>query len=71
MAALTMYIRFRKLSELHGDSAVTLASVEQQVDALAVAVNALSLVEGKNTFILVPIQGSTQPVRMMTFLSRC
>lgn len=54
-----MYIRFRKLSDLQIDSAATLESMEQRLDTLVIAINALSLVEGKNPFVVAPIQNST------------
>lgn len=59
-----MYIRFRKLSDLQADSLAILTSMEQQIDALAIAINALSLVEGKNPSVVVPAQGSTLPVSL-------
>lgn len=65
-----MYMRFRKLLELQVDSLAVLTSIERRIDALAIAINALSLVEGKNPFIVVPAQNSNLPVRDILLVSR-
>ncbi|EJD01293.1 uncharacterized protein FOMMEDRAFT_158427 [Fomitiporia mediterranea MF3/22] len=62
-AALTMYIRYRNLSELPVDSTMPLALLEQQAETLSVAMNALGLVETKNAFIVVPTHESSLPPR--------
>lgn len=57
-AALTMYLRSRKLADLPRDPISPLAYVEQQLEALSIAMNALGLVEGKNTFLVVSTPAS-------------
>lgn len=72
LAAMTMYLRARKLSELQGDLAqlselqgdpaqlVSLA--EQEVEALAVSMNALSIIEAKSAWIVVPMSPTAREV---------
>ncbi|KAI5124761.1 hypothetical protein M0805_005395 [Coniferiporia weirii] len=62
-AALTMYIRSRKLSELQGDPTTSLDLAVQQAEALSITINSLSLVEGKSPCILVPVQRVGMPSR--------
>lgn len=57
-----MYLRSRKLGLLQGESVPSPNLVKEQVQSLSIAMNSLGLVEGKNSFIIVPSQGSTLPV---------
>ena len=61
-AALTMYLRSRKLADLPLDPTSPLAYAELQLEALSIAMNALSLVEGKNTFLVVSSPSVGVPV---------
>ncbi|KAL5508105.1 hypothetical protein ACEPAH_5723 [Sanghuangporus vaninii] len=62
-AALTMYIRYRRLSDLHGDATTSISIVEQQAEALSIAMNALGLVESKNAYLTVPTYDASLPPR--------
>lgn len=68
VAALTMYIRYRRLCDLHGDATTAISIVEQQTEALSIAMNALGLVERKNAYLTVPTYDSSFPVRPGPFL---
>ncbi|THH12327.1 hypothetical protein EW145_g80 [Phellinidium pouzarii] len=62
-AALTMYIRSRKLSELQGEASASVDLAQQQAEALSIAINALGLIDGRNASITMPVQTSTAPPR--------
>jgi nuclear pore complex protein Nup160 len=55
LAALTMYQRARKLHDLIGDPAHLLALAEEQLEAYAVAINSLALLDRPNAWIIMPI----------------
>lgn len=57
-----MYIRSRKLGVLRNEPSISLDLVEQQLEALNVALNALSLIDATNAYIIVPSQSSGPPV---------
>jgi len=59
-AALVMYMRARKLSEISTISSSPDES-EQQVEALVVTMNSLKLLDQKNAWILVPSPAGSQP----------
>jgi hypothetical protein len=50
-----MYQRARKLHHLIGDPTLFFSLVEDQLEAYMVAMNALSLLEKKNAWILFPV----------------
>ncbi|PPR02464.1 hypothetical protein CVT24_002013 [Panaeolus cyanescens] len=54
-ASSTMYQRARKLGDTITDAASFIALAEDQLEALSVALNALSLVDNKNSWILIPV----------------
>ncbi|TFK43307.1 nucleoporin Nup120/160-domain-containing protein [Crucibulum laeve] len=54
-ASLTMYQRARKLEEVATDASVFLTLAADLVEALSIAINALSLVDQKTSWILMPI----------------
>ena len=63
-AAQAMYIRSRKLSELQGDPSQYIHLAELQSESLSMALNTLSLLDGKNPWIVVPIiSGSSRVSR--------
>lgn len=62
LAAMTMYLRARKLSELQGDPAQLVSLAEQEVEALAVSMNALSIIEAKSAWIVVPMSPTAREV---------
>lgn len=55
IAALAMYQRARKIQDLIHDPQMFSSLVEEQLEAYSVAVNALSLVDPQNAWILLPI----------------
>ncbi|KAF9481999.1 hypothetical protein BDN70DRAFT_875624 [Pholiota conissans] len=59
-ASLTMYQRARKLQDVITDVTSFIALAEDQLEALSVAVNALNLVDEKNTWVLMPIVDTTR-----------
>lgn len=50
-----MYQRARKLHDLIGDPSQTLALAEEQLESYIVAMNALSLLDHANAWIVMPI----------------
>jgi nuclear pore complex protein Nup160 len=50
-----MYQRARKLYDLIGDPAHLLALAEEQLEAYAVAINSLALLDRPNAWIIMPI----------------
>ncbi|THH14049.1 hypothetical protein EW146_g6244 [Bondarzewia mesenterica] len=63
-AALVMYQRATKLSTLTNDLSQYIPLVEQQLEAYVVAINALSLLDQKNAWIVLPLSSeSDQPAR--------
>jgi len=50
-----MYQRARKLHDLMGEPALFFSLVEDQLEAYMVAINALSLVDQKNAWIILPV----------------
>ncbi len=54
-AALTMYQRARKLEALMGDASAFAELADLQLEAYAVAMNALALVDSKSQWITLPI----------------
>ncbi|GLB33440.1 putative nucleoporin Nup120/160 [Lyophyllum shimeji] len=54
-AALAMYQRARKLQDLIHDPTSFASLAEEQLEAYLVAINALSLVEPKNAWVLLPM----------------
>ena len=55
LAALTMYQRARKLQGLITDAVSFASLAEDQLEAYSVAINSLSLVDQKNSWVLLPI----------------
>lgn len=55
VAALAMYQRARKVQDLIYDPSTFDSLAEEQLDAYSIAINALSLVDPKNAWILLPI----------------
>ena len=64
-AALVMYIRSRKLAALRPEVSSPLDLVGQQLEALNVALNTLSLIDSKTAYIVVPSQDSVSHVRIL------
>ena len=58
-AALTMYQRARKLEALMGDASAFAELADLQLEAYAVAMNALALVDSKSQWITLPIVSET------------
>jgi len=58
-AALVMYQRARKIANLQGDLSNFNNLAELQLEAYAVAMNALSLLEQKTAWIAIPVTGET------------
>lgn len=52
---MTMYQRARKLEDVITDSASFVSLAESQLEALSVATNALSLVDEKSAWIVMPV----------------
>lgn len=50
-----MYLRARKLSEASADLSTLVIMAEQQAEALLLAVNALSLLDKRNAWIVAPL----------------
>lgn len=65
VAALVMYIRSRKLGALRNEPSLSMDLVEQQLEALSVVLNALSLIDANNAYIIVPSQSSGPPVSQL------
>jgi nuclear pore complex protein Nup160 len=55
LASLTMYQRARKLEDVITDASSFVSLAESQLEALSVATNALSLVDEKSTWIVMPV----------------
>jgi nuclear pore complex protein Nup160 len=55
LASLTMYQRARKLEDVITDATSFVSLAESQLEALSVATNALSLVDEKSTWIVMPV----------------
>lgn len=53
-AAMTMYQRARKLSSLAGDLAEFHTLADLQMESYLVSINALSLVDSKNAWFVMP-----------------
>lgn len=58
-AALTMYQRARKLASLIGDSENSISLVEAQLEAYAVSMSALALIDQRNAWIVIPVTAET------------
>lgn len=54
-ASLAMYQRARKLQDLTTDPTSFSALAEEQLEAYTVAINALSLVDQKNSWVVLPV----------------
>ncbi|KAF9057494.1 nucleoporin Nup120/160-domain-containing protein [Panaeolus papilionaceus] len=54
-ASLTMYQRARKLGDSIADAASFISLAEDQLEAFSVSMNALSLVDSKNSWMLIPV----------------
>jgi hypothetical protein len=54
-ASLTMYQRARKLEDVITDATSFVSLAESQLEALSVATNALSLVDEKSSWIVMPV----------------
>ena len=54
-ASLTMYQRARKLEDVITDATSFVSLAETQLEALSVATNALSLVDEKSAWIVMPV----------------
>ena len=71
LAALVMYQRATKLSTVTTDLSQFISIVEQQLEAYAVSMNALSLLDQKNAWIVLPISSETsQPARKRRKLTK-
>ena len=55
LASLTMYQRARKLEDVITDATSFVTLAESQLEALSVATNALSLVDEKSTWVVMPV----------------
>jgi hypothetical protein len=55
IAALAMYQRAKKLQDLINDPTLFASLAEEQLEAYLVAINALSLVDQKNAWVLLPM----------------
>lgn len=55
-----MYQRARKLASLIDDRSQFINLVELQLEAYVVAMNALSLIESKNAWIVMPVTGEAE-----------
>jgi len=60
---LAMYLRSRKLSELHSGPLASVALAEESAESLVVAINALRLLDCKNPHIVVPANATSAPPR--------
>ncbi|KAF9468851.1 nucleoporin Nup120/160-domain-containing protein [Collybia nuda] len=70
-AALAMYQRARKVQDLIYDPSTFDSLAEEQLDAYSIAINALSLVDPKNAWIVLPVTPeSTHEPRKRRKLSR-
>ena len=54
-ASLTMYQRARKLEDVITDATSFVSLAESQLEALSVATNALSLVDVKSAWVVMPV----------------
>lgn len=67
-AALTMYLRSRKIQELSQDISDTVGFAEQQRDACMIAINALSLLSRSSAWFSIPWVADTgREVRNLIF----
>ncbi|KAG5644918.1 hypothetical protein DXG03_007383 [Asterophora parasitica] len=60
-ASLAMYQRARKLQDLISDPTSFASLADEQLEAYNVAINALSLVDQKNAWVLLPLPGDHEP----------
>lgn len=64
-----MYIRSKKLANLRNELTLSLELIEQQLEALNVSLNALSLIDVNNAYLIVPSPSPVPPVRDLTIVS--
>ncbi|KAI0038000.1 hypothetical protein FA95DRAFT_1684755 [Auriscalpium vulgare] len=69
-AALVMYQRARKLAVLTQDRALFLQLADQQLEAYLVASNALSLLDEKNAWIVLPLSSDAEHPRKRRKLTK-